>query len=257
MTTFYYKVITKRSEWYIAPIEPLGDPTTGNGADGWLVYSGGIVLTQLGENMVYAIAVRGGEFQAHSALIVSLDVPYSQVTMLKLQSSAGVHTGDSDFDPRQIGGILDIYQGKAATSSTYYSAYWGKTKDTFLTNATGHRLPNINTDPIMASKIKDVVSFTLEQNTELPLSATHILISSTNKLGENNSHPTFLLLYDSTGSGNTGAIPSATALDVDIVDSDSTRGKVEGTIYIHSAIDTTTVQSYNVYWGSSSTAKLG
>ena len=41
-----------------------------------------------------------------------------------------------------------------------------------------------------------------------------------------------------------------------MVDRDYTRGKVEGILYVHSAVDTTTIQSYNVYWGSSSTMKM-
>jgi hypothetical protein len=53
-TTFYYKIITDSTQWYTLPIEPASDAT--------------------GEIMIHAISVRGGEFQSHSSLVVSLDV---------------------------------------------------------------------------------------------------------------------------------------------------------------------------------------
>ena len=53
-----------------------------------------------------------------------------------------------------------------------------------------------------------------------------------------------------------GVVPSALALDVDVVDVDSSRGTFQGQIHVYSAVDTTTVEFYNVYWGSSSTTKI-
>ena len=76
-TTFYYKIITDSTQWYTLPIEPASDATGEIIIDnGWTIYNAanGIALSSLGENMIHAISVRGGEFQSHSSLVVSLDV---------------------------------------------------------------------------------------------------------------------------------------------------------------------------------------
>tara|TARA_B110000208_G_C11635996_1_gene382583 strand:- start:86 stop:793 length:708 start_codon:yes stop_codon:yes gene_type:complete len=220
--------------WYTEPVEPSFDPSASNvqdGTDGWYMYNvnanGGIDILTEGENLVRAISVRGGEWQSHSAVIVSLDVPYSQIDNVAFQSQ------DSDSDRYEISGTLVLTQGNAVPSATTFTGYWGTTKSSFYNITTAD-------DGITTSGVSPVV-FTVQASTVtstvttflsstavgvVPIGVTHLLITASNDVGENRTHPTYMRIYDSTG--NPGALPSGTALDVDIVDVDRNRGTLQG-----------------------------
>jgi hypothetical protein len=199
-TAFYFKVYTDRNTWDNEPIEPSQIPifdTYSNENGGWLLYdinNPGIELSQIGQNLIRAISVRGGEFQAHSSLIVSIDVPYKQITSINYQNPA---VGDTDTDVNQIAGNLELKQGDSVSSSTTYTAYWGKTKTEYLLNSTGQK---ISIFTINANENSDAINSRLSQDTTLPTDATHILITSSNEIGENTTSPTYLRIYDSTGT---------------------------------------------------------
>ena len=57
-------------------------------------------------------------------------MPYQQITSIEFQNP----DRDTDNDISELAGNLKITQGGAIASSTLYTAYWGSTKDTFLTN---------------------------------------------------------------------------------------------------------------------------
>ena len=108
---------------------------------------------------------------------------------------------------------------------------------------------NLYTPPVLTvnsnANTGTVTHFLSSSDGTYPIGVTHLLITTSNAVGENSTEPTYMRIFDNTG----GALPSATALDVDFVDVDGTRGTIRGTLYIHSAVDTTTVLNYNVYWG--------
>ena len=63
-------------------------------------------------------------------------MPYQQIASIEFQNP----DRDTDNDISELSGNLRITQGGATASSTLYTAYWGSTKDTYLTNATGQKL---------------------------------------------------------------------------------------------------------------------
>ena len=133
-TTFYYKIMTETEKinWNQMPIEPSQDPsgsTVADGTEGWYLYDAvaGVAVPSIGENMLHAISVRGGEFQSHSSVVISLDTPYTQITSVAFQSDAV----DSSADRYKISGTLVLTQGNAPASADVYKGYWGLTKKTF------------------------------------------------------------------------------------------------------------------------------
>ena len=208
----------------------------------YIYETSGIVLTHVGENMIHSISVRGDEFNSHCSVVVSLDVPYAQITSVNFATT----NGDLDETRYQVAGNLILVQGDSISSATIFSGYWGTTKLEFYNGTYA--------EPIFtqaASSVAISVAAIIPPETEFPVGVTHILVTASNLIGENRTGATYLRLYDNTG--NPGDLPNATAFDVDMVDMDTERGTVSGTLKIHSAIDTTTVQFYNVYWGSNAT----
>ena len=120
-------------------------------------------------------------------------MPYQQITSIEFQNP----DRDTDNDISELSGNLRITQGGATASSTLYTAYWGSTKDTYLTNATGQKLSIFE---INANRDQDTVEHTLAVNTLIPSGATHVLVAATNVLGENTTGATYLRIYDSTGT---------------------------------------------------------
>ena len=120
-------------------------------------------------------------------------MPYQQITSIEFQNP----DRDTDDAISELSGNLKITQGGAIASSTLYTAYWGSTKDTFLTNATGHKLSIFEID---ADTNQDAVQHTLAVHTLIPSGATHVLVAATNVLGENATGATYLRIYDSTGT---------------------------------------------------------
>jgi hypothetical protein len=245
-TSYYYIVYSSSTS--SLPLVPVSLTPITDSNSGWSLYnstSTKIQISQAGSHTLRAISVRGGEFQSYTELIVSIDVPYTQVENVAFS----LQSGGKDLDPDryEIQGQIALTQGDSKQSSLSYRGYWGVSDDAFL-----NKSEPVFVD-VLANEITDVVVHTFSANTRLPQTdppVTHLLVTAVNEVGENFTNPAAMLLYDFTG---TDTKPLDTAKDIDLVDLLAVQGRVEGNVYIHSANDTTTVQSYTVYWSKDAT----
>lgn len=245
-TSYYFIVYS--SSLSPLPAVPVSFSSISEPNSGWSLYNGTstkIQISEAGSHILRAISVRGGEFQSFTELTVSLDVPYTQVESVAFS----VNSGGKDLDPDryEIQGQIAMTQGDSKLSSLSYRGYWGTSIDTFLNQS------DPIFDGVVANANSNAVVHTFPTNTLVPQSdppVTHLLVTAANEVGENKTNPAAMLLYDFAGAG---AKPADAARDIDFVDLLAVQGRVAGTVYIHSANDTSTVQSYTVYWSKDAT----
>lgn len=150
---------------------------------------------------------------------------------------------DADMDEHEFGGSIKITKAKMEYDIDRYVVYWGKDASTKLELPDGQLAPVGEATPKGAD-----TQVVLDSDTKAPANASHLLVFSSNRYGEN-SVPGSVALKDAY-------LPVERPQSVSFSDEDGERFELKGTVRIEPASDQRTIEKYAVYWGKSATKKI-
>lgn len=150
---------------------------------------------------------------------------------------------DVDMDEHEFGGSIKISKARQEFDIDQYVVYWGKDASAKL------ELPDGQTAQVgEARPTGSETQVLLDSDTKAPSNASHLLVFSRNRFGEN-AVPGSVALKDAY-------LPVERPQSVSFSDEDGDRFELRGNIVIQPASDQRTIEKYAVYWGKSATKKI-
>lgn len=158
---------------------------------------------------------------------------------IPIHAAAGVSFTDTDQHASEIGGAVSITKATDESDVTSYVIYWG-------TNSTTKMTATAAIATIAATGGN--VSYTIPTNTAVPSGGTHLLVYSTNAVGEMETGINVAITDK--------AVPIYKATTV-CWDDIRGGGDIQGTVSITSAAIQTGVTGYTLYWSNDGSIPTG
>lgn len=174
-------------------------------------------------------------------LVVKITVATAPPPAQVFDLPAALSFVDSDGDSGEVGGSLEITKAVNESLVVSYQIYYG--------DAARNVLGDANQPLATLAKTGSNLNYAVAADTVIPVGAQYFLVFTRNATGQSPGSLSIAIIDRVLPTGAPGALTFS--------DTDISTGEIAGNLNITMAGNEASLTSYSVYWGSSSSTKLG